>query len=115
MVGFGLGRVPTKHGALGAIGTKYQYGDPSARKYTRARASWDCGEKQARIWGCLPATMHPTGLMVDGHAVRVRGGRQRGKRDGDQDALHSALYRLSAASRGAKTKGQGRRARTITQ
>jgi hypothetical protein len=61
MLALGLGSVPTKQGALGAICTKYQLGDPSARKYTRARARVLCGEKQARIRGCFPATMHPTG------------------------------------------------------
>jgi hypothetical protein len=32
VAGFGLGSVPTKHGALEAMDTKYQCGDPSARK-----------------------------------------------------------------------------------
>jgi hypothetical protein len=32
MLSFGFGSVPTKHGALGAIWTKYQCGVPSARK-----------------------------------------------------------------------------------
>jgi hypothetical protein len=44
------------------MGTKYQCGLPSARKYTRARASWARGEKQATNWGCLPATTQPIGL-----------------------------------------------------
>src|SRR5687767_15856042 len=62
MLAFGFGSVPTKQGASETICTKCQWGDPSARKYTRARARWAWGEKHATIFGCLPATTHPTGV-----------------------------------------------------
>ena len=88
------------------MGTKYQWGDPSARKYTRARARSDAGEKQAVRRGCLPATMQPDRLVVDDDAFRADGG---GGGEHEEARTSNASFFFPPgpprAARGAKTNG----------